>query len=89
MFSFLRLSYSLRVKKILVDAVQKIASKQKDTTEIVSKHGYIRKVRFEPVHHITAARRISSPVHYHSANLPQVLFLNFSHEMSSLFLTDK
>ncbi len=45
MFSFLRLSYSLRVKKILVDAVQKIASKQKDTTEIVSKHGYIRKVR--------------------------------------------
>ncbi len=44
---------------------------------------------FEPVHHITAARRISSPVHYHSANLPQVLFLNFSHEMSSLFLTDK
>ncbi len=45
MFSFLRLSYSLRVKKILVDAVQKIASKQKDTTEIVSKHGYIRKVQ--------------------------------------------
>lgn len=32
---------------------------------------------FEPVHHITAARRISSPVHYHSANLPYLLFLNF------------
>ncbi len=50
MFSFLWLSYSLRVKKILVDAVQKIASKQKDTTEIVSKHGYIRKVRESQKH---------------------------------------
>ncbi len=57
MFSFLRLSYSLRVKKILVDAVQKIASKQKDTTEIVSKHGYIRKY---------AAKESSSFAHRHS-----------------------
>lgn len=40
---------------------------------------------FEPVHRFYTARWISSPVHYRSANSPQIIFSHFFIEMQGLF----